>query len=96
MFDKRSSVYIMSSKSGVLYIGITSDLVNRVNEHKLGIRKGFSEKYKTKKLVYYEQFGEIRLAIVREKQLKGWSRNKKLSLIKSINPELKDLSLEWE
>ncbi len=85
----------MSSFSGVLYIGVTDDLKRRAKEHKEGLVDGFSKKYRTKNLVYYENYKNINEALVREKQLKKWRREKKLNLIKTLNPEFKDLSLEF-
>ena len=84
-------VYIMSSYSRCLYIGVTSDLHGRVWEHKTGVHEGFSKKYKTHFLVYQEFFDDIESAIAREKQLKGWSRAKKIALIEKINPGWEDL-----
>jgi putative endonuclease len=89
---KAYAVYIMASASGVLYTGVTNDLERRVFEHKSGRVPGFSLRYKTKKLVYFEVFGDVRAAIAREKELKGWLRNKKVALIESMNREWKDLS----
>ncbi|MDD2565728.1 MAG: GIY-YIG nuclease family protein [Candidatus Gracilibacteria bacterium] len=84
--------YILaSSKNGTLYIGVTSDLLKRVYEHKNGIYKGFSSKYGICNLVHFEVFSDIRDAIEREKRLKKWNRNWKLELIESNNPEWKDL-----
>lgn len=80
-----------NSYNKVLYTGVTSDLIQRVYQHKNGIIKGFTQKYKINKLVYYEVFEDIYLAITREKQLKGGSRQKKIDLINSFNPEWKDL-----
>lgn len=88
---KQYYVYIMSSKSGVLYIGVTSNLIKRVYEHKNELIEGFSSKYKTKALVYYEVTEDVNSAIAREKQLKGWRREKKDSLIDKMNKERKDL-----
>ena len=82
---------MMSSESGVLYIGVTSDLIKRVHEHKNEMIDGFSKKYKTKKLVYYEITTDVLSAIEREKQLKKWRREKKETLISKMNPERKDL-----
>ena len=91
---KQSYVYIMASKrNGVLYIGVTSDLAKRVSEHRLGDVKGFSQKYKTKRLVHYEIFEDIEVAIAREKQLKNWHRDWKINLLEKENPEWDDL---WE
>ncbi len=88
-------VYIMASVSGTLYIGVTNDLMRRVSEHQQELIEGFTKKYGCKKLVYYENFSEIRQAIAREKYLKGLKRMKKAVLIKSVNPHWQDLSQEW-
>jgi putative endonuclease len=85
-------VYIMSSHSHCLYVGVTSDLHGRVWEHKNGAYEGFSKKHKTHYLVYQEFFDDIELAIAREKQLKGWSRAKKIGLIEKINRGWEDLT----
>ena len=88
-------IYILASKrKGTLYVGITNHLLRRVYEHKNNIIKGFSEKYKTHLLVYFESFTFVDSAIRREKQLKWWKRNWKIKLIESDNPEWKDLSHE--
>lgn len=85
-------VYIMASKrNGTLYIGVTNDIFRRVYEHKNNLINGFTNKYGVHKLVYYEQFGEIELAIQREKRLKKWNRKWKLELIEKENPDWKDL-----
>lgn len=78
-------------KEGTLYIGVTSDLVKRVWEHKNNIVKGFTEKYHVHKLVYHEVFQRIEDAIKREKQLKRWNRNWKIELIEKQNPQWQDL-----
>ncbi|OGZ73889.1 MAG: excinuclease ABC subunit C [Candidatus Staskawiczbacteria bacterium RIFCSPLOWO2_01_FULL_38_12b] len=78
----------------VLYTGVTNNLQRRVYEHKEKLIKGFTEKYRITKLVYYEEFNDIEDAILREKQIKGGSRKKKIDLIKSINSEFRDLYLE--
>ncbi len=88
-------VYIMASHSGTLYIGVTNNIINRSLEHKQGKVKGFTQKYKCNRLVYYETFSDINLAIKREKELKGWLRKKKQELIKTQNPHWQDLSLAW-
>jgi putative endonuclease len=88
-------VYIVSSKSGTLYIGVTNDLKRRMYEHKHGLVEGFTKKYKVNRLVYYEETSEIDVAIAREKQLKRWRRSKKIDLIKSMNPGWEDLSEDW-
>ncbi len=85
----------MASISRVLYIGVTNDLIRRVAEHKSGETAGFTKRYRVKKLVYYETYSRPYDALVREKELKGWLREKKVALIESVNPSWQDLSLEW-
>lgn len=88
-------VYLLASKrNGTLYIGVTSDLIRRVWQHKNKALAGFTKRYDLNKLVYYESFANVNLAIRREKRLKEWQRNWKLNLIESINPEWKDLYFE--
>ena len=91
----RHFVYIMSSQTRMLYIGMTNDLVRRVDEHKSGRFPGFSSKYRTKRLVYYEETSDVREALERERYLKGWKRDRKVALIESMNPEWDDLSDAW-
>ncbi len=88
-------VYILASRSGVLYIGVTNDLARRLFEHQKGLFPGFTHKYNVIRLVYFESFADIRDAIAREKQLKGWRREKKTALINRLNPKWMDLSEEW-
>lgn len=90
---KKYYTYIMASQSGTLYIGMTNNIYRRTNEHKQGINDGFTKKYGCNKLVYYEMYDYVYHAIAREKILKSWKRNKKEQLIKTINPQWKDLSL---
>jgi putative endonuclease len=85
-------VYIMASASRVLYTGVTNDLARRVSEHKQKRVPGFSARYRVTELVYFEAFGNIRAAIAREKQIKGWLRTRKIALIESFNPKWNDLS----
>ncbi len=85
-------VYIVASTSGTLYIGFTSDLIKRIQQHKQGFYKGFSKKYGCNRLVYYEETNDVNAAIEREKQLKKWNRKKKEDLIKMTNPAWDDLS----
>lgn len=85
-------VYILSSQSKTLYIGVTNDLHRRVFEHKTKAIIGFTSKYNIARLVYFEDSERIEDAIAREKQLKGWTRAKKIVLIESANPEWEDLS----
>ena len=97
MEEKQYYTYLMTNKrNNVLYTGITSDLIKRVYEHKNKLVKGFTSKYNVNKLVYFEEFGDVEEAIVREKQIKGWLRSRKLNLIKGTNPTFKDLSEELE
>jgi putative endonuclease len=89
---KQFFVYILASKSRVLYIGVTNDLARRVYEHKQGSIEGFTKRYQVNRLVYFETTCNIRAAITKEKQIKGWLRARKISLIESINPHWEDLS----
>ena len=84
----------MASVGFVLYTGVTNDLVERVEQHKDEVYEGFSKKYKTKKLVYYEHYNDINRAIYREKEIKAWRREKKVKLIESMNPKWNDLYFE--
>ena len=87
-----SYVYILASKkNGTLYIGVTSDLIKRVYEHRNQLVEGFTKKHKVHLLVYFEQFEDIMLAIKREKQVKAWRRDWKLELIETDNPRWEDL-----
>ena len=89
---KQYYVYIMTnSKNTVLYVGVTSDLIKRVYEHKAKLGDGFTSRYNVVKLVYYEVFEDIENAILREKQIKAGSRQKKVRLIDSTNREWHDL-----
>lgn len=88
-------VYVMSSRSGTLYIGITNSIYRRALEHKRGDVQGFASKYHCTCLVYYEGFDDVHKAIGREKQLKGWTRAKKIALIESKNPRWEDLAEKW-
>lgn len=89
---KKPAIYILSNKkNGTIYVGVTSDLVKRIHQHKSDAIEGFTARYKLKDLVYYELHGDMLGAITREKQIKSGSRRKKVQLIKSINKEWKDL-----
>jgi putative endonuclease len=89
-------VYILASKrNGTLYIGVTSNLIKRVYEHKNSLVDGFTKKYKTHMLVYFEQTDSVECAIIREKQLKKWNRDWKLKLIEESNHNWIDLSDDW-
>jgi putative endonuclease len=96
MSERQYCVYIMTnSHNTVLYTGVTNDLQRRVLEHRSGKTSRFTKKYNVTKLVYVESGDDINVAIMREKQIKAGSRKKKLELIKSINPEWKDLFEEY-
>jgi putative endonuclease len=93
---KNYFVYIMTNrKRGVLYTGVTNDLVRRVYEHKNKLVKGFTSHYNTTLLVFFEETPDVVTAIGREKEIKGWLRIKKITLIESVNPEWQDLSCGW-
>lgn len=88
-------VYILASqKNGTLYIGVTNNLNSRIEQHKLGIIQGFTQKYNVTLLVYFEEHTDIREAIQREKALKKWNRSWKIRIIEEVNPEWKDLADE--
>ena len=88
-------VYIMASCSRVLYTGVTNDLTRRVNEHKRGLNAGFTRRYRVTRLVYFEEFADIRDAIAREKELKRWKRSGKTRLVEACNPTWEDLARDW-
>ena len=85
----------MASRSRVLYTGVTNDLARRVDEHKQGFVAGFTRKYRVTRLVYFEEFADIRDAIAREKEIKGWKRSRKLKLVETRNPTWADLAENW-
>ena len=88
-------VYIMASASRNLYTGVTDNLERRVAEHQRKLIPGFTSQYNINRLVHFEVFGDVRAAIGREKQIKGWLRMKKIALIESSNRDWKDLSEGW-
>ena len=88
-------VYIMTNKSRTLYTGVTNNLMRRVFEHKHHLVPGFTSKYNITKLVYYEAGYDIDAAILREKQIKGWLRKRKIKLIEKENPNWEDLLNDW-
>ena len=90
--NKQPAVYILASKrNGTLYIGVTSDLVRRIWQHKNNMVQGFTKRYGVHQLVWYELHGSMQSAIEREKRMKGWKRKWKLELIESMNPNWQDL-----
>ena len=88
-------VYIITNKTGTLYIGITNNLKTRIYQHKAKLVPGFTNKYNIDRLLYFETYSDLDSAIAREKQLKKWRRAKKLNLVTSQNPQLTDLSTDW-
>lgn len=88
-------VYIMANKSRTLYTGVTNNLERRVLQHRRKLVPGFTSRYNINRLVYYEAFGDVRAAISRETQIKGWLRTRKVALIESANRDWKDLSDGW-
>ena len=92
MLERHPVVYIMTNKrNGTLYTGVTSNIVQRVYQHKQAVIPGFTKQYGCKSLVYYEQYDDMNNAIAREKQIKSGSRKKKLILIERMNPNWEDL-----
>jgi putative endonuclease len=89
--DKTFHVYMLAGRSGVLYTGVTNNLVRRVSDHKQKRIPGFTQKYNVTSLVWFEAHGRATSAIAREKQIKGWGRAKKVALIEAVNPQWKDL-----
>ena len=88
-------VYMMTNRSGTLYIGVTNDIQRRVLEHKSGIGNTFTARYKMTRLLYVESTPYVLNAIEREKQLKSWTRKRKLELVREQNPLWRDLSEDW-
>lgn len=92
---KQYAVYIMANKSRTIYTGVTSNLEQRVHQHKNKTIKGFTSKYNVDRLVYFELTTDVVAAIEKEKQIKGWTRAKKTALIENTNPTWQDLSEPW-
>jgi putative endonuclease len=88
-------VYILSSRSGTLYVGITGYFNRRITQHKIDTIEGFTKKYQCHRLVYYESYQDVLVAIAREKQLKRWRREKKIVLIENLNPRWHGLAENW-
>jgi putative endonuclease len=95
MGERLYYVYILASASRVLYTGVTNDVQRRVREHQERRVPGFTQKYNVTQLMHFEVFSDVRLAIAREKQIKAWTRAKRVALIESKNPHWKDLSEVW-
>lgn len=85
-------LYILTNKSNTLYVGVTNNLERRINEHTFKTVSSFTSKYNLDKLIYYQEFTDINDALAAEKKIKGWSRKKKIELVKTLNPNFIDLS----
>ncbi len=96
MKQRNFYVYIMTNRARTLYTGMTNNLERRVYEHKNHMTPGFTSQYKINQLIYYETTNNVHVAIEREKQIKGWRREKKIALIESTNPQWRDLSEGWK
>jgi putative endonuclease len=92
---KKYYVYILTGRTGTLYVGFTNNIQRRVYEHKNKLVEGFTKKYNVDRLVYFEETSDVEAAILREKEIKGWLRRKKIDLIKSVNSTWQDLSEGW-
>lgn len=89
-------VYILTNQTfTVLYTGVTNNLERRLQEHRNGVVEGFTRSYRVHHLVYFESTSDIRVPLERENQIKGWTRSKKSALIETLNPDWRDLSVEW-
>jgi putative endonuclease len=88
-------VYIVTNRSGTLYTCVTAGLEHRVWEHKTATVEGFTKRYRITRLVYFEEYADVQQAIAREKQIKAWTRKKRIDLINSMNPKWLDLSEGW-
>jgi len=96
MRDRRYyCAYILGSLSGTLYIGVTGNLHKRIFQHKFHHYEGFTARYEVVRLLYWESYDDVHKALAREKQLKGWTRAKKIALLERLNPDWKDLASEW-
>ena len=93
--DRKYYVYILTNGSRTLYVGVTNDIVRRIYEHKHKMVDGFTKKYNLTYLAYYDETTDVMSAIEREKQIKGWRRSKKIELIESVNPNWRDLAMDW-
>jgi len=92
--ERNPSIYILASGHyGTLYIGVTSNLLQRLVQHREGLIPGFTSRYKVHRLVHFEMFGDMERAITREKKLKNWHRQWKINLINAENPEWRDLAV---
>jgi putative endonuclease len=94
--DRKYYIYLITNwNNKVMYVGVTNNLEKRIYEHKNKLVKGFTEKYNINKLVYFEETEDVISAIEREKEIKKWRREKKNQLVNLVNPDWRDLSLDW-
>jgi putative endonuclease len=93
--DRRYYVYILASRSQVLYTGVTNDLHRRVYQHKAGVLPGFTKRYSVTRLVYFETTPDVLAAIAREKVIKSWTRERRIRLVESVNAPWLDLAADW-
>jgi putative endonuclease len=93
--QKTYFVYILSNRTRRLYVGVANNLIRRLAEHRSGVKSVFTHHYNIHRLFYFEPIAGARAAISREKQIKGWRREKKVSLIQTANPDWEDLSIGW-
>jgi len=93
--DRKYYVYILTNGARTLYVGVTNDIVRSVYEHKHKMVDGFTKKYNLTYLAYYDETTDVMSAIEREKQIKGWRRCKKIELVESVNPNWRDLAMDW-
>ena len=94
MSTREFFVYILASRSRTLYVGVTNHLRRRLTAHREGSASRFTKKYRVRQLVYFERYGFVGDALRREKQLKGWTRAKKIALIEAANPAWRDLAVD--
>ena len=95
LMSRQYHVYILSSVSGVLYVGVTSSLMHRLQQHRSHAIPGFTARYNVTRLMHCEETTDVQAALAREKQIKAWSRSKKVALIEGGNPTWRDLAAEW-
>lgn len=93
--SRQYHVYILASRSRAIYVGVTSDLMRRIHEHRSHAVRGHTDRYRITRLVHFETTDDVLAAIAREKQIKGWRRSKKVALIEAGNPSWEDLAAEW-
>lgn len=93
--NRQYYVYIMTNRSETLYVGVTGNLEQRIEQHRTGKGSKFTSRYRVDRLIYFEVTSDVHAALEREKQIKSWSRKRKLDLVATTNPEWRDLSKDW-